>query len=89
MTRTEIAEAVACKKWQTFRKDMKGKPTTEKLILLRMWIAAAFLCGDTCCKESVRNVQVQNYLNALARGGQVGPCSTLTKLLGNAIEVRR
>lgn len=90
MTHAEIAEAVACNNWQSFRMSMKGQPTTLKLDRLKMWIRfPESINDDLCCNVQRRNKQVQNYLNALARGGQIGPNSTVNKLLWNDIEVRR
>lgn len=51
--------------WQAFRRSMKGLPTPEKLSMLLSWQL----------KNSHRGrrtqVQVDNYINALKRGGQL------------------
>lgn len=64
VTKAEImAFCVQDEEWQEFRLSLKGKPTRIKLELLALW------------KESHPDrrgqVQVDNYLNALKRGGQL------------------
>jgi hypothetical protein len=71
-----VREAVDDEEWQTFRKSLKGMDTASKLNNLRSWyfdrphIRANYeehRTSDACdvC------VQVDNYLKALARGGQL------------------
>jgi hypothetical protein len=64
LTRAEIAEAVADPVWQAFRLTLLSRSTPEKLIRLRRWREAHPGCRRT-------EVQVENYLNALKRGGLV------------------
>ena len=70
LTPTAIQWAVNREDWQEFRKSLKGKPTQEKLDLLRKWCEPQEWSGSGL---GHRIVQVQNYLNALARGGFIKP----------------
>lgn len=54
-------------KWQEFRTSLKGLPTTSKLIMLQRW----FLHPPAEIPRRAVNVQVDNYINALKRGGQL------------------
>lgn len=67
--------------WQAHRLAMKGLPTGEKLNMLHKWHAR----WNYWCDERPRDVQVQidNYVNALLRGGQ------LVRLPGGQIRVQR
>lgn len=60
-----VAEAVDDEDWQRFRVSLKGLPTAEKLRRLRL----AYL--ERYNEEEVMRIRVDNYLKALARGGQV------------------
>ena len=53
--------------WQNFRLSMKGKPTTRKLVMLHIWRTN----NPGCQMNRALEVQVDNYLNALKRGGQL------------------
>lgn len=53
-------------KWQEFRKSLKQRPTEEKLQQLLQWHIQQK-------KSYASKVQITNYYNALARGGQVPP----------------
>ena len=65
----QILEAVDDAKWQKFRLSLKGIATTEKLLRLSDWLDAAFLRdGAIHWKDQCR---VDNYVNALKRGGQL------------------
>jgi hypothetical protein len=68
LTRLVIAECVSQESWQTFRKSLKGVSTEAKLSGLRDWIRSG-----PPGEYSTRLIQVQNYLNALARGGFIVP----------------
>jgi hypothetical protein len=57
--------AVANPVWQAFRKSLKGLPTEEKLDKLHDWLHNV---GPTSRRKQV---QVDNYINALKRGGQL------------------
>ena len=59
-----IRKAVSNVKWQQFRLSLKGLPTEEKLDRLADWRERNSGGGYT-------RVQVDNYLNALKRGGQL------------------
>ena len=60
----EIAEAVDDEEWQTFRESLKGKSLDEKFKELTAWMKKH--------RQSKKaKVQVTNYVNALARSGDV------------------
>lgn len=61
----EILDCVKNEAWQTFRKSLKGLSTAEKLRKLRSYKRNN---SGRCV-----NVRVENYLNALRRGGQLPP----------------
>lgn len=54
--------------WQEFRLSMKGTPTTVKLDMLESW-KEAHRRNDKVPRRV--QVQVDNYINALKRGGQL------------------
>jgi len=64
LTKAEIAHAVVDEGWQAFRLRMKGLPTAKKLRSLDDW-----LCMNPGSRMA--EVQVENYRNALKRGGQL------------------
>lgn len=64
-TSRRIAEAVDDDAWQKFRYSLKGMSTDYKLRRLRDYLIS---CEDD--KSKVR-LRVDNYLKALARGGQI------------------
>ena len=63
----EIALAVDNNDWQEFRKSLKGLPTELKLSKL-YWYRHEEGRGDD---TGVVHCRVDNYLNALKRGGQL------------------
>ncbi len=67
-----ILDAVKCDNWQTFRLLLKGLPTDKKVSMLQGYLDGR-AGGTICCNQSIRLTQVLNYLNALARGGQISP----------------
>jgi hypothetical protein len=50
---------------------MKGTTTQQKLATLASWLRADNLSTTEFVR---REIQVQNYLNALSRGGQIEVC---------------
>jgi hypothetical protein len=62
-----IIEAVERPEWQVYRIGMKGTSTETKLSDLSWWLEHG------PCPDEDRQIQVQNYLNALSRGGQIWP----------------
>lgn len=60
----EILEAVDNAEWQRFRMSLKKQPTTEKLVRLDRLLKLS--AGDR--KDKCR---IDNYINALKRGGQL------------------
>ncbi|MGL5079030.1 MAG: hypothetical protein ACRDBG_24795 [Waterburya sp.] len=56
--------------WQTCRLSMKGVNTNEKLRILRGWRAKNELANNGVVDRRCQ-VQIDNYINALKRGGQI------------------
>lgn len=56
--------------WQEYRKSLKGLPTHSKLDKLEVWLVAPPY-GIASPSYEDRHTQVDNYLNALKRGGQL------------------
>lgn len=71
LSREEIAKAVKCDNWQNFRQCLKQLETLWKLIDLQDYQSGRL--NHTCCDQDTKDIQVLNYLNALARGGQIKP----------------
>lgn len=63
-SREEIQVAIKDSRWQQFRLGLKGISTVQKLKKLRGWLIGK-LGGEHT------QVQVDNYINALLRGGQL------------------
>jgi hypothetical protein len=57
--------------WQKFRLSLKGKPTHEKLEQLQYWRRQHLFCAEHEVLPRRHQVQIDNYLNALKRGGQL------------------
>jgi hypothetical protein len=51
--------------WQKFRLSLKGTSTRHKLVQLKAYLAIGVDSYET------RKIRVDNYLKALARGGQI------------------
>lgn len=74
----EIHEAIKDPNWQRFREDLKGIQTPDKLRRLAEYLEGV---GAASIKENMEKyIQVQNYLNALARGGQIKPTNNQTSV---------
>lgn len=59
-------------KWQGFRESLKGVSTEKKLDLLEAWLKRhKDTVGDSYEGGSMAQTQVDNYINALKRGGQL------------------
>lgn len=54
--------------WQILRKAMKGVPTRKKLDMLAAWRYEHTHDGQT---DIQARCQIDNYINALKRGGQL------------------
>lgn len=65
-TRDEMLEAVKDTYWQEVRRSMKGLSTQKKLRVLRVYLIEKKYEHEAC-------IQVNNYLDALRRGGQLPP----------------
>ena len=63
LTREQIKIAIQDEEWQFFRVSLKGQDTLAKLRLLSVWLAVH--------RGPNSSVQVENYVNALKRGGQL------------------
>lgn len=87
-TRERIQEAVADPEWQKFRLSMRSKPTATKLDMLEKYYDATARIIDnyiTCPDSSLGEIehlqenlkiQIDNYIKALCRGGQLEPGMT-------------
>ncbi len=69
MTKEEILSSTADSDWQSFRVTMKGMTTSEKLDRLSFYRMTKLLPDDSL--QRVHEVQIDNYINALKRGGQL------------------
>src|SRR4249919_3466574 len=66
-----IKHAVDNEEWQKFRLSLKGTTTDYKLGMLRGYLDTGRI---TSSKEyELKRIRVDNYLKALARGGQIEP----------------
>jgi hypothetical protein len=71
---TDIARVVVKSDWQRTRLSMKGKSTEDKLSILEEWYSTGDPIDvgyESTCID--RQMQIQNYLNALSRGGLIEP----------------
>jgi hypothetical protein len=67
LTQAEILDHVYTSGWQSFRARLKGLPTEEKLDRLAFWRDMEF--GGPGYVRRRCEVQIDNYINALKRGG--------------------
>lgn len=63
--------------WQMHRRRMKGKPTSDKLRMLDWW-RSQHAAGDNTLLP-VHQCQIDNYINALKRGGQLNMDLTIKR----------
>ena len=79
----EILDAVDDADWQAFRLSLKGKATTRKLEMLDDYMerASARLAAGEIDKDEYRKecIRVDNYINALKRGGQLNMALEVVK----------
>jgi hypothetical protein len=80
-TQGEIRVAVADEYWQSFRKSLKGTSTETKLEKLREYLEEQF-------GTRKKKVQVDNYIKALCRGGQLPRGTSLDVLIANDWQVK-
>ena len=66
MCREEVSIAIRDSEWQKARVGMKGKTTTEKYKNLCLWLSQ-----NNYSRKA--QIQVTNYVTALARGGIIKP----------------
>jgi hypothetical protein len=67
-----VAEAINDPAWQAFRQSLKGKPTYVKLGELRDYSDGFHDDSELSDEDILRvNLRIENYLTALARGGQL------------------
>jgi hypothetical protein len=79
MYRTEILSYVKDPAWQKFRESLKGLPTTEKLDRLAAYRKVHYRVGSNADLDDMdwtplsraHQVRIDNYINALRRGGQL------------------
>jgi hypothetical protein len=71
----QIHEAVRNPDWQKFRLSLKGLATEAKLNKLQEYLNEVNIeTTGPGFGWLFRLIRVQNYLNALSRGGQIEPC---------------
>lgn len=81
LSQAEIKGAIMCPNWQGFRIMLKGQPTERKLQFCSHYLQVSishFACEG--CGDELRQIQVLNYLNALARGGLIKPVPDLVTM---------
>lgn len=92
-TPKHIAEAVDNEEWQKFRVSLKGTSTRYKLVELRAYLNTGGTLAtnvDEVAEYALRRVRVDNYLKALARGGQIEPSTAyIADLNANCLVIRR
>lgn len=85
VTSNRIAQAVDNDEWQRFRHSLKGVSTEAKLVSLRTWWHE-HNHGHVIKRSDIEDVlqygcdyciQVDNYIKALCRGGQLYPGESL------------
>lgn len=78
LTQVEIAKFVNDANWQTFRLSLKGISTGFKLRMLQQHRAS---CKRLNGRELSRadQVRIDNYINALKRGGQLDASNKVVK----------
>lgn len=65
-----VYETSTVYEWQTFRIALKGLNTSEKLIVLeRRWEDLVVQADGS--HDEIEQCRIDNYINALARGGQL------------------
>lgn len=82
LTRQEIDDAIQDDHWQQVRLSMKGVATPEKLRILKDYRTQCINSGKGTLSRK-HQVQIDNYINALLRGGQ------LKREAGDRIVVQR
>lgn len=78
-TTNEIREAINDENWQRFRLSLKGLSTEAKLRRLDAYVSNREVTGRY---NRVEQVRIDNYINALLRGGQL-------KRVGRNIVIQR
>jgi hypothetical protein len=68
LSRAEIMTAIDNDVWQSFRLSLKGVSTEKKLMQLESYLRQR---EERKCCSRVEYVRVDNYINALLRGGQL------------------
>jgi hypothetical protein len=89
-TPQHIKEAVDNEEWQKFRLSLKGTQTSSKLSSLRQYLAEGLRLN--LLEYNLRKTRVDNYLKALARGGQIEPAPWgmyVADLNSGCLEIRR
>lgn len=84
--------AVRDPEWQMFRKSLKGTQTEVKLRLLRSYMQRQGRPEAPQGSQEYHDIRlrVENYLKALARGGQILPSADyITSLKLKTLKIRR
>lgn len=69
----DIYEAVNDPLWQHFRKSLKGVSTEAKIGKLKEYLKDVGPFDSRDFDSTKPYIRVQNYINALSRGGQIEP----------------
>lgn len=79
----KVQIAVADEHWQEFRKGLKGLSTEEKLSALHTYFDEGIEDADDGGGTSYDDLclQVDNYIKALCRGGQLYPGESLEHVI--------
>jgi len=83
LSKAEIREATRDSHWQEFRLGMKAYNTEGKLDCLEIYHTNGRVFDKTNHERRMRRVRIDNYINALLRGGQ------LKRVAPNRIVVQR
>jgi len=84
----QIHAAVKNPEWQKFRESLKGKTTRNKLKALEEYLTPAPPVDEGDVSTTYPYVRVMNYLNALARGGQIAPVDKTRPVIHNVRNAR-
>jgi hypothetical protein len=87
-----VQEAVSDQEWQAFRKSLRGMSTARKLHELHEYfVIAEYRHSDYDSSdgpfEKIK-VQIDNYIKALCRGGQLYPGESLQTALDNGWDLK-
>lgn len=91
-TSRRIAEAVDDEEWQKFRVSLKGNSTENKLRKLLDYYTDNMSNQGAVGVPTIEDIRIRvdNYLKALARGGQIAPTiDYLTDMVNGKLVIRK